>query len=657
MGPSRTSRVTWSPTSRATSPPGASACRPSAAGGRRRLGRAGVGHPRRGRPGARPGRPEGQGARGALPRSRSAPATRAGRDHLGDRPPLAPSPRSRPARRPSTRPTSRRRLAGLRRLPHPLPRHGCAFGDHLYVPWDTKLARSAKPYFLIQLCAYADLLEKSRASGPRRWSSSSATAPSGTSRPTTSSTTTSSSGGRFLDFQAAWDRSPHPDPGLDRSWGRWSNTAEKLLAESDHLSRVASITRGQVAAWRRPGSPPHRAGRLQARSPRPHGCRTPCSSGSEPRPAPARVARAHQPLWELRPAGARRAAPRAGAAAAAVGRRRVLRHGGLSLRRRRAGIPLGRRRQWTRARPDSTTGGPTTHTEEQAAFEAFIDWVTPAGSGDPTLHIYHYASYEASARQAADGEVRHPRGQGGRSAPPRRLRGPVRHRAPGLIIGTPSYSLKDDRAAVLAVARGDVVSATGSVIEYQRWMDSGEPRRWEESPILERDPRLQPGGLRVHLAAADWLLERQRESGIAYVPEPRGARAAGEQPKSARPPKRWRSGCSSGAEPGRAERRRPARPAARLAGGVPPAGGEADVVADVRSPRQDGGRAVRGSDCLASLTRTATPARAIKKSSGLEYRFDPDQDTKLDGRRRLLRAGTELKCGSLRLDEEAVWWS
>ena len=39
-------------------------------------------------------------------------------------------------------------------------------------------------------------------------------------------------------------------------------------------------------------------------------------------------------------------------------------------------------------------------------------------------------------------------------------------------------------------------------------------------------------------------------------------------------------------------------------------------------------------DCLACLTRTATPPRAIKRSWGLEYGFDPDQDTKL-------RAGSE----------------
>ena len=33
-------------------------------------------------------------------------------------------------------------------------------GDFHYEVWDTKLARSPKPYFVIQLCMYADLLEK-----------------------------------------------------------------------------------------------------------------------------------------------------------------------------------------------------------------------------------------------------------------------------------------------------------------------------------------------------------------------------------------------------------------------------------------------------------------------------------------------------------------
>ncbi len=42
----------------------------------------------------------------------------------------------------------------------------CACGDHHYTPWDTKLARSAKPNFLVQLCAYAELLETVRGYRP-----------------------------------------------------------------------------------------------------------------------------------------------------------------------------------------------------------------------------------------------------------------------------------------------------------------------------------------------------------------------------------------------------------------------------------------------------------------------------------------------------------
>lgn len=57
-------------------------------------------------------------------------------------------------------------------------------------------------------------------------------------------------------------------------------------------------------------------------------------------------------------------------------------------------------------------------------------------------------------------------------------------------------------------------------------------------------------------------------------------------------------------------------------------------------------------DCLGGLTRTATPPRAIKKSSGLEYRFDPDQDTKLHLGSDCCVAGTKLKCEISGFDDE-----
>ncbi len=58
-------------------------------------------------------------------------------------------------------------------------------------------------------------------------------------------------------------------------------------------------------------------------------------------------------------------------------------------------------------------------------------------------------------------------------------------------------------------------------------------------------------------------------------------------------------------------------------------------------------------DCLAGLTRTATPSRPIKQSTGLEYRYDPAQETTLREGDKCFIAGTELGCEILRMDEAA----
>ena len=53
---------------------------------------------------------------------------------------------------------------------------------------------------------------------------------------------------------------------------------------------------------------------------------------------------------------------------------------------------------------EDVTVGPAFHDwwahdrdEERRAFEGFIDWVVARWRRDPTLHIYHYASYEETA--------------------------------------------------------------------------------------------------------------------------------------------------------------------------------------------------------------------------------------------------------------------
>jgi hypothetical protein len=56
-------------------------------------------------------------------------------------------------------------------------------------------------------------------------------------------------------------------------------------------------------------------------------------------------------------------------------------------------------------------------------------------------------------------------------------------------------------------------------------------------------------------------------------------------------------------------------------------------------------------ECLAGLVRTEAPARLIKRSWGLQYRFDPAQETKLHEGSDCLVAGTDLGCSIESLDE------
>ena len=300
---------------------------------------AGVGHARRGRPGGRPRHPEGRRARAALPRAASASGipTIVEIDRADPEGPARTLAAMEPALRSSTRPTSSSDgWGGYPDFLFRCPGHDCACRGWHYTPWDTKLARSAKPDFLLQLCAYADMLEGDpRLPARPRSCSCSATARSGRSRPGTSSTTTGSSGGPSSTFQADWDVAAMPEPGLDRSWGRWEKTAEKLLEQSDHLSRVANITRGQVRRLEEAGIPT-----LTALA----GCeRSPGGSARSPSQVFERLrlqarlqldSRGHpQPLWQHRAPGPEE--PRRGLALLppAVGRRRLLRHGRLPLRR------------------------------------------------------------------------------------------------------------------------------------------------------------------------------------------------------------------------------------------------------------------------------------------------------------------------------------
>ncbi len=121
-----------------------------------------------------------------------------------------------------------------------------ALGSYYYEPSDTKLARSPRAHFIIQLCAYAGMLEQLQGRRPSEFEII-----LGDGSKTQFKTDSFFYYYRdlrraFEEFLGNFDPSSPPPPGMSREFGRWRTYAERILEESDHLSVVANITRGQI---------------------------------------------------------------------------------------------------------------------------------------------------------------------------------------------------------------------------------------------------------------------------------------------------------------------------------------------------------------------------------------------------------------------------
>ena len=120
------------------------------------------------------------------------------------------------------------------------------FGDYQYEVWDTKLAKSVKPYFLVQLCCYAEMLEAIQGT-----KSEYITVVLGNKEHKQYRTADyyyfyQNLKQQFLSTHQKFNPFSRPDSASSKNWGRWSNYAEDLLVKADHLIQVATITSGQI---------------------------------------------------------------------------------------------------------------------------------------------------------------------------------------------------------------------------------------------------------------------------------------------------------------------------------------------------------------------------------------------------------------------------
>ncbi|HET7308175.1 MAG TPA: TM0106 family RecB-like putative nuclease [Gammaproteobacteria bacterium] len=342
-----------------------------------------------------------------------------------------------------------------------------------YEVWDTKLSRHVKPEYLIQLCAYADMVEAMTEVRPRTVGLILGDGREVRFHVPEYFDYYCYKRDEFLAFmnECAQGRAC-PEPAVGADHGHWSGLVKKRRVEDDHLVQVANITRRQIGCLeaggigtlealaetdisRVAGIDDERYRRLRRQAVLQKATRD--ARMQDPRALPA---------WELlEPSECR---PGLGFAALPD----PVAEGdvyfdieGDPLRDPRLEYLLGvsyvengqqqYRAFWAHS-----------FAEERESFSAFMGWIADRRRRYPNMHIYHYAAYENGALkelasrhdmllEEVDDLLR--------DDVLVDLFSVVRN---ALRIGEPNYSLKSVEHLYLAPREGEVTTAGDSVVQY-----------------------------------------------------------------------------------------------------------------------------------------------------------------------------------------------
>ena len=416
-------------------------------------------------------------------------------------------------------------------------------GSGRYQVWDTKLALSPKPYYPIQLCCYSEMLAAVTSEGMverigvilgngervefrvedfihyyRHLKDS------------------------FLAMQAAFSGSLEdcPEPLPRAGHGRWTSYAEKFFLDKDHLVQVAGITVGQMKKLRLAGIATMTALGAAGDKSIPK-----LDNGTlEKLVSQARLQSGTRDDRKVNPDAKPRyeLLPHIGPNGEAIGLATLPPADAADVFFDMEGYPLPGGLEylfgiWAR---NDTTGAMEfldwwahDRDQEKVAFERFIDWVFDRWKKNPGMHIYHYAAYECSAvrRLSTFHDTR-------QNEVDDLLRNEVlvdlyQIVRRSLRIGEDSYSIKSIETVYRFKRANDIVTASGSIVQYANWMASGEPPDWSSSPILKGIRDYNEDDCRSNAELTEWLRTVAKEQGIAFAAHKHDGDS--EEPKPADP--------------------------------------------------------------------------------------------------------------------------
>jgi uncharacterized protein len=396
-----------------------------------------------------------------------------------------------------------------------------------YLLWDTKVARSIKPYYAVQLCCYAEMLSHTPGTSmPEFFGIILGTLERPQLRISDYYDYYLSIKKGFLKLQASYDgdisKRPEPEPRADH--GKWNTHAEEYFTCTDHLVKVAGISANQIKKLQNAGID------TVAKLANASGARV---EKLMPAMLEKLVAQARLQKATLE---ARKNNSDALAVFEIISPTPDKPHG-LSLLPEvdpsdvffdMEGYPLaigGLEYLWGAGCLGNGSfqfkdWWAHDQEEEKEAFRGFILWAHARWKENPGMHIYHYAPYEVGAVRRLMSRYDTCQDE---------VSELLRHGVfvdlyqivkKALRIGDKNYSIKTVEKLYRAGQERstNVATSIGSVVYYARWMDSGEAKDWTASPILKEIRDYNEDDCKSTWELSEWLRNLAHQHDIAPSP-------------------------------------------------------------------------------------------------------------------------------------------
>lgn len=392
----------------------------------------------------------------------------------------------------------------LRRVPIP-----SNLGDYSYEVVDTKLARSTRAKFLIQLLFYSDILAKIQGVEPKAMHVVLGDRREESFRTADYLRYFRGLKARFLARVGDTTVETYPEPCDKCDLCKWRDLCNRRWLDDDHPSQVAGITRVQIRKLADAGVTTMAA--LAA-----HPART-----TIPRMQPETLDKLRhqarlqvsfretgQRCHELLPVEpgvlrgfARLPAPDAGDMFFDM-EGNPLEDGGLEYLFGLYYFDNGEavfKPFWAHNR-----------SEERLAFEGFMDFVTARLRAYPNAHIYHYAHYEATALKKLMSLHGTREAEVDNLLRTQKLVDLYKVVREGLRVSEPGYSIKNIEHFYMAAREGEVKTAGASVVYYEKWKQTGDAQLLKDIEDYNRDDVVSTHLLR------EWLLSL-RPAGLPWA--------------------------------------------------------------------------------------------------------------------------------------------